>query len=105
MGSVQSVITLLAKACKRFLMCAVLSGSLSLSKSITFSKEGRGWKGGHSNSFGGARPANAPPWRRPDQPSAGQLNLRKHVWRYYNNRADVCVEHSLQLRPALLRSN
>ncbi len=21
--------------------------------------------GGHSNSFGGARPANAPPWRRP----------------------------------------
>ncbi len=31
-----------AKACNRFLMCAVLSVSLSLSKSITFSKEGRG---------------------------------------------------------------
>ncbi len=32
---------MLAKACNRFLMCAVLSVSLSLSKSITFSKEGR----------------------------------------------------------------
>ncbi len=32
----------LAKACNRFLMCAVLSVSLSLSKSIKFSKEGRG---------------------------------------------------------------
>ncbi len=32
----------LAKACNRVLMCAVLSVSLSLSKSITFSKEGRG---------------------------------------------------------------
>ncbi len=30
----------------RFLMCVVLSVSLSLSKSITFSKEGRGWKVG-----------------------------------------------------------
>ncbi len=43
----------LAKACNCILMCAVLSVSLSLSKSITFSKEGKGWKvGGHSNSFG-----------------------------------------------------
>ncbi len=32
----------LAKACNRFLMCVVLSVLLSLS--ITFSKEGRGWK-------------------------------------------------------------
>ncbi len=32
----------LAKACNRFLMCAVLSVSLSLSKSIKFSEEGRG---------------------------------------------------------------
>ncbi len=39
---------LLAKACNHFLMCAVLSLllSLSLSKSITFSKEGREWKVG-----------------------------------------------------------
>ncbi len=50
----------LAKACNHFLMCAVLL--VSLSKLITFSKEGGG---GHSNSFGGARPTNAPPWRRP----------------------------------------
>ncbi len=50
---------MLANVCNRFLMCAVLSVSLSVSKSITFSKEGRGWKVGHSNSFGGggARPA------------------------------------------------
>ncbi len=45
----------LAKACNHFLMCAVLL--VSLSKLITFSKEGGG---GHSNSFGGARPTNAP---------------------------------------------
>ncbi len=32
----------LVKACNRFLMCAVLEVSLSLSKLITFSKEGRG---------------------------------------------------------------
>ncbi len=38
---------MLAKACNCFLMCAVLS--VSLSKSIMFSKEGRGWEsGGHS---------------------------------------------------------
>ncbi len=37
---------LLAKACNHFLMCAVLSVLLSLSKSITFSKEGREWKVG-----------------------------------------------------------
>ncbi len=50
----------LAKACNFFLACSVLS--VLLSKSITFSKEGRAWKvGGHSNSFGGARPMNAPP--------------------------------------------
>ncbi len=43
----------LAKACNRFLMCAVLSVSLSLLKSIMFSKEGRGWKvGGQSNVLG-----------------------------------------------------
>ncbi len=43
-GSMQSVI-----ACSdRFLMCTVLSVSRSLSKSITFSKEGRGSNvGGH----------------------------------------------------------
>ncbi len=33
---------MLAKACNRILMCSVLSVSLSLSKSITFIKEGRG---------------------------------------------------------------
>ncbi len=42
----------LAKACNSFLMCAVLS--VSLSKSITFSKEGRGWKvGGTVTCLGG----------------------------------------------------
>ncbi len=47
----------LAKAFNCFLMCAVLSVSPSLSKSITFSKME---SGGHSNSFEGAWPANAP---------------------------------------------
>ncbi len=38
-------------------MCAVLSVSLSLSKSITFSKEGRGWKvGGTVTRSGGHGP-------------------------------------------------
>ncbi len=47
----------LAKACNRFLMCAVLSVSLSLSKSIRFSKEGRGWKvGGTVTRLGGHGP-------------------------------------------------
>ncbi len=57
----------LAKACSRFLMCTVLSVSLSLSKSIMFSKKGRGWKvrGTVTRLGGGAWPANAPPWRRP----------------------------------------
>ncbi len=32
------------EACNRFLMCTVLS--VSLSKSIIFSKKGRGWKAG-----------------------------------------------------------
>ncbi len=66
MGSVPSVIDVqlltLAKPCICFLLCAVLLVSLSLSKSISFSKME---SGGHSNSFGGgARPANAPPWHR-----------------------------------------
>ncbi len=56
----------LAKACNRFLMCAVLSVSLPLSKSITFSKEGRGWKvGGTVTRLGGHGPRMPPPWRRP----------------------------------------
>ncbi len=51
----------LAKACKRFLMCAVLSVSVSLSKSITFSKEGRGWKvGGTVTRLGGHSPRMPP---------------------------------------------
>ncbi len=42
----------LAKACNCFLMCAVLS--VSLSKSIKYSKEGRGWKvGGTVTRLGG----------------------------------------------------
>ncbi len=47
----------LVKAFNFFLMCAVLSVSPSLSKSITFSKME---SGGHSNLFEGAWPANAP---------------------------------------------
>ncbi len=54
MGSVPSVIDVqlltLAKACICFLLCAVLLVSLSLLKSISFSKME---SGGHSNSFGG----------------------------------------------------
>ncbi len=54
-----------AKACNRFLMCAVLSVSLSLSKSITFSKEGRGWKveGTVINLGGGGGGGTACSWR------------------------------------------
>ncbi len=53
---------MLAKACNRFLMCAVLSVSLSLLKSITFSKEGRGWKvGGTVTRLGGHGPRMPPP--------------------------------------------
>ncbi len=48
----------------RFLRCTVLSVSLLLLKSITFSKEGRGRKVG-GNSFGGEWPTNAPSWHRP----------------------------------------
>ncbi len=65
----------LAKVCNRFLMCAVLSVSLSHSKSITFSKEGRGWKVGgtvtHLGGYGpqmpplGANPAYFHIWMRP----------------------------------------
>ncbi len=51
----------LAKACNCFLMCAVLSVSLSLLKSITFSKEGRGWKlGGTVTRLGGHGPRMPP---------------------------------------------
>ncbi len=51
----------------RFLMCAVLSVSISLSKSITFSKEGVGWKvRGTITRFGGHGPPMPPlgtwPW-------------------------------------------
>ncbi len=47
----------LPKACNLFLMCAVLS--VSLSKSITFSKKGRGWKvGGTVTCLGGHGPSS-----------------------------------------------
>ncbi len=52
----------LTKACNCFLMCTVLSLSLSLSKSITFSKEERGWKvGGTVTRLGGTARECPPP--------------------------------------------
>ncbi len=47
-------------------MCAVLSVFSSTFEIDHVQQGGERMKsGGHSNSFGGARPTNAPPWRRP----------------------------------------
>ncbi len=76
---------MLTKVCNCFLMCAVLSVSLSLSKSITFSKEGRGLKvGGTVTRLGGGGTAHECPPLAPAlaaQPVASNTQTHTHgLW-------------------------
>ncbi len=72
----------LAKACNCFLMCAVLSVSLSLLKSITFSKEGRGWKlGGTVTRLGGGTARECPPLAPALESSQISSKISKFVFR------------------------